>query len=544
MAKSHSSKRAQIEAVAYYRMSTDRQDKSIPEQREMLQPWAADNGYLIVAEYVDEGISGDKSRPNFQQLVDDSSLGNWSAIVMWDQDRWSRHDLVKTAYYVQQLRDSNVHIHTINQGRMDWASFEDRIVWAVQQESKHMYLVDMAKNTLRGKRSKAGTGRLFLKLPRGYSKIHGDPPSITPNDDAPFVRQAFEAYASGFSIREVAKQLHGDGVTNSSGGLMAPSTVRRMLQNPIYFGRYEFNRDQSRRRYGKAEDVIQIDDNHPPIISRELFDRVQVRFKKNRSKTAAKTTYNYPLSGLLRCRCGKVLHGRTHNGKRYYRCQGGPYGQQKCRAERVMANEIETSLPDALATAFTDPKNVDRLRKSLATEIKKRSKASQTGPDAAQKRVSSLQAKLRSVERRLAEVDSDMLEVIQGRIRDIRKELRKAEAQLSSARAAAGILSPGDIKARQEQAIELLTKLPRTLSKLSAADQNRVLSEVVERVDVAVDVLPPKKAKYPSRTRTRPRFEFAGGAIVLTSEIASGLFTSETAELFTTSAAPEQYPRR
>ena len=131
MASRQSTKPALIPAAAYFRMSTDRQDKSIAEQREELEPWAKDNGYRIVAEYVDEGISGDKSRPNFQRLVDDSSLGNWSAIVMWDQDRWSRHDLVKTAYYVQQLRDSNVHIHTINQGRMDWASFEDRIVWAV-----------------------------------------------------------------------------------------------------------------------------------------------------------------------------------------------------------------------------------------------------------------------------------------------------------------------------------------------------------------------------------------------------------------------------
>ena len=58
-------------------------------------------------------------------------------------------------------------------------------------------------------------------------------------------------------------------------------------------------------------------------------------------------------------------------------------------------------------------------------------------------------------------------------------KLRRAEAHLSVARAAAGVLGPEEIKPKQEQAIEALAELPRTLSKLSAADQNRVLSELV-----------------------------------------------------------------
>ena len=524
MAKSHSSKRAQIEAVAYYRMSTDRQDKSIPEQREMLKPWAADNGYRIVAEYVDEGISGDKSREGFHQLVADSSSGKWSAMIMWDQDRWSRHDLVKTAYYVQQLRDSKIYMHTINQGRMDWESFEDRIVWAVQQESKHMYLVDLAKNTQRGIRSKAITGQLFVNPPRGYSKVPGPPASVILNEDAPLVRQAFEAYAAGHTIREVAEQLCESGMTNKNGGRLNPTSIKRMLQNSFYFGRYEFNRNQSGRKYAEPEEPIQIDDNHPAIVTKELFDRVQKRFGKNRTRTTPKKFRNYPLSGLLRCRCGAVLHARTaHNEKRYYRCQGGPYGEQTCKSERVVADEIEAALPVALAAAFTNPANIDRLQQSLATEIEKRANARQTAPDEAQKRVNSLQAKLRSVERRLAEVDSDMLEIIQDRIRELRKDIRKAEAQLSAARAAAGILGPEEIQAKQEQVIELLAKLPRTLSKLSAADQNRVLSELVERVDVKVNVLPPIQPKL----HTRPRYELAGGVVFLASAIALNLFMPE-----------------
>ena len=48
MAKRHSTKRAQISAVAYYRMSSDRQEKSVAEQRDAVRKYAKQNGYRIL----------------------------------------------------------------------------------------------------------------------------------------------------------------------------------------------------------------------------------------------------------------------------------------------------------------------------------------------------------------------------------------------------------------------------------------------------------------------------------------------------------------
>ena len=39
-----------IAAVAYYRMSSDKQEASIPEQRNAVERWAKENGYRIIAE--------------------------------------------------------------------------------------------------------------------------------------------------------------------------------------------------------------------------------------------------------------------------------------------------------------------------------------------------------------------------------------------------------------------------------------------------------------------------------------------------------------
>ena len=67
-------KRSLIPAVAYDRMSSDRQEKSIPEQRHAVESYAKEHGYEIQREYIDEGISGDRpeKRIDFQRMIADA----------------------------------------------------------------------------------------------------------------------------------------------------------------------------------------------------------------------------------------------------------------------------------------------------------------------------------------------------------------------------------------------------------------------------------------------------------------------------------------
>ena len=71
MSEHNSSNGASPRVAVYFRMSRDVQDKSIPRQRSEVMPHCQRQGYRIVAEHQDEGISGSEveRRPGLQKVL-------------------------------------------------------------------------------------------------------------------------------------------------------------------------------------------------------------------------------------------------------------------------------------------------------------------------------------------------------------------------------------------------------------------------------------------------------------------------------------------
>ena len=150
-----------IPAVGYIRMSTDKQDKSPDQQRHEITALAKRDGYEILRWYFDGGISGDltEKRRDFQQMINDAARGDFQAILAWDQDRFGRFDSIESGYWIHPLRKAGVCLVTVVQGKIDWNSFEGRILYHIQQEGKHGYLRDLSFNVCRGLREKAKQGK-------------------------------------------------------------------------------------------------------------------------------------------------------------------------------------------------------------------------------------------------------------------------------------------------------------------------------------------------------------------------------------------------
>src|SRR5258708_3330998 len=139
----------QIPAVGYLRRSTDRQEASIPEQRNAVQQYADEKGYKIVREYVDDAISGDDTdkRLDFQRMIADAQeKGDFQAILVWDQDRFGRFSPHEASYWTWPLARAGIQLVTVDKGPIDWNDFTEWLTYSGTQHGNHQCLRDLSRN--------------------------------------------------------------------------------------------------------------------------------------------------------------------------------------------------------------------------------------------------------------------------------------------------------------------------------------------------------------------------------------------------------------
>ena len=138
-------------------------------------------------------------------------------------------------------------------------------------------------------------------------------------------------------------------------GLWTAVTIREMLNKIIYIGHMPQLRWTSRsykkhKRFRRDESECAVVYNtHEPIISQELWDRVQERRKSVAKGRKTKIGFTHPLSGFLICAdCGNKMKLCTSvsrsTGKRFFHFDCGyhiRYGKAYCFSHYIAAGIIE-----------------------------------------------------------------------------------------------------------------------------------------------------------------------------------------------------------
>jgi DNA invertase Pin-like site-specific DNA recombinase len=104
-----------IPAAQYLRMSTERQEYSIPYQSQAIAKYAESHGFSIVQTYSD-AITGVvfKKRKGLQKLIQEVVLGraSYKAILVYDVTRWGRFlDIDESAHYEFLCKSAGVRVH-------------------------------------------------------------------------------------------------------------------------------------------------------------------------------------------------------------------------------------------------------------------------------------------------------------------------------------------------------------------------------------------------------------------------------------------------
>ena len=167
-------------AVAYWRMSSNPQEKSIPQQRAEMLPRCRLAGVELVEQFKDEGRSGGsmRKRDAFQQMLDYCRQGHQEgkplqAVVCYDTSRFSRATSMETAHYIWSFQQVGVHRVFTFERWFDFRKEEDRAIFLLQQDfTNNRYLRDLSQRILRGKKAVAAAG-FFTggSVPYGFDRL-------------------------------------------------------------------------------------------------------------------------------------------------------------------------------------------------------------------------------------------------------------------------------------------------------------------------------------------------------------------------------------
>ena len=346
-----------MRVVCYYRMSTDEQAASIEQQRTDCRAFCARNGWVIVAEYTDSGLSGSKEihkRVEFHQMIADSARGEWKAVVVWKSCRFSRQDALDAAEPKRQLRANGVHMESLKEGRIEWNTTMGRMMDFMRSEQNHDYAVAIGDASIRGRMNVVRLGFWpHGQVPYGFDREYwsgGQPVAVLARGaqsvkargwrlklavneiEAAAVRWLFEQYATrDVSLRQLAIEVNARGgpLPLAGRGAWSREVVRDVLRNPAYVGdtAVGYNGRSSRRgakvSFNRCEQTI-IPHTHPPIVDRDTF--VQVQEKLDRIKQTGRRVRGAKGSPL----CGVIVCG--HCGYRMVRVRSGNAARFKCNS--------------------------------------------------------------------------------------------------------------------------------------------------------------------------------------------------------------------
>jgi len=140
------------------------------------------------------------------------------------------------------------------------------------------------------------------------------------------VQRIYDEYISGNGSFRIAKLLNFEGIPTLTGLKWGESSVREILKNEKYKGdvilqkTYTPDHLTKMKKKNKGEvDSFYINDNHSPIVTKDIWERVQLEMQKRAEakgniKGSDKCRMRYPMSGMLYCgKCGSTLRRRTWN---------------------------------------------------------------------------------------------------------------------------------------------------------------------------------------------------------------------------------------
>lgn len=374
--------------LCLYRVSTDKQvtfnekeEADIPMQRQVGRRFSEQQGWVLVHEEREDGISGHKvraeKRDSIQHIKELALAKKFDILLVFMFDRIGRI-ADETPFVVEWLIKHGIRVWSVNEGEQRLDSHTDKLTnyirfWQADGESEKTSI-----------RTKAGLGLLVESghykggnAPYGYMLVKDGRVDKKGNEkknlavceeEAVIVQKVFDLYVRyGYGVHKIANELTAEGIKTRAGKNWHHASINGMIRNSTYTGVLRSGESRS-----EVIDALQ-------IIEPQTYEAAQ-KIMKTRVSDAADNR-SYPMNSESRCLlngkvycadCGSRLivatNGRytEENGVKVkrlrYMCYGKSRKQTNCQGQtgysaKRLDNVVDGIIWHIFASMKSIPKN-------------------------------------------------------------------------------------------------------------------------------------------------------------------------------------------
>ena len=358
--------------IAYCRKSTDEPDRqilSIEAQIAEVKEFALRENLEIVEYIIESKTAKSPGRGEFNRMVKLLESNKAQGIVAWHPDRLARNSV-----------DGGQLIYLLDTGKLldlKFPSFwfdntpQGKFMLNIAFGQSKYYVDNLSENVKRGNRQKIRRGEWPNKAPIGYLNYHPINQAktiIVDSKKSKFIIKAFELFSTGgFTFIQIRDFLAQNQVFSiKTGNKIHLDTIKRILTNPFYYGVLNY----------KGEFFQGI---HKPIITKKLFDKVQIVINhKCKNYQTNKTDFHF--LGLATCsECGSSITAEKHHKyyKRrnidvdyyYYRCSKKKTPcHQSYLSSSIFENQLRKIVYNASLSSFSAKKFLNWANDDVKSE--------------------------------------------------------------------------------------------------------------------------------------------------------------------------------
>ena len=367
------------------------ESRSIQNQKSMLISYAMNQGWEIYNIYSDDDYKGsDRSRPAFNQLLQDAEARKFNIVLCKSQARFTRELEMVEKIIHGQFAEWGIRFvgYADNADTANKGNKKSRQINGLVNEWYLEDLSDNIKTVLTDHRKKGmhiGSFALYGYMKDPCQKGH----LVIDPEAAEVVREVFGLYASGMGRTAIARLLNDRGIPNPTeykrrkglrykgtgkqyGSLWKYYAISDMLSNEMYIGNMVQNKKSQRMR-GKSkaqdkEDWIVVKGTHEAIIDDETWNKVQDLLKR-RTRNLDLNSNMSIFAGFLKCGdCGRALTkkiGTPGHGGGIVNYYCGTYirsGRQYCTPHPMPHLVLEKIILEDLKAIML---NIDNMREVI-----------------------------------------------------------------------------------------------------------------------------------------------------------------------------------